>query len=80
MTKKPSVLITGTRFRVKKPVEFRVGRQMIARYLPGVDGQPFDYRVTDLNSAFVAEQIGAGNAFVIGYSSRARPGGTASTG
>lgn len=64
----------GARFKTLERQEFRIGNQMIARYLP-----EFDYRVTDLNTDFVGGLIEAKKAALIAVGTPRRPTGVVST-
>lgn len=75
MTTTPAPAPVGLRFAVSTPQEFRIGRQLIARYLTGQS-----YTVTDLNCDFVGALIANGIAAPVGIAASRQAGGSAITG
>ncbi len=79
MPKKATPAPVGARFVVTEPATFTVGNRTIAKYLPATKDAKYDYRVTDLNCAFVGELLAAGTAVLTGLGGNGA-GGSAITG
>lgn len=75
MAKTPAPAAVGLRFAVSTPQEFRVGKQIIARYLTG-----HTYTTTDLNCDFVGKLVADGIATPVGLAGAHKAGGSAVTG